>query len=164
MIQGVLTKMSGLWGAMGGVSELGGQWSERRLGVLPGHRGREGQRGSLMPPTSLAHLRLGPGGLPRAHRGWGGACYAFTPCPCIPMLRAEATSLASSSFLPPPWPPSAEMGVIRLEGDLGSDYLGWKLAPCVFFHPAQDWRGGEQLLHHQPGRANLFTNMFETRV
>lgn len=95
-----------------------------------------------------------PQGSSRLHGG--GACYAFTPCPRIPMLRAEATSLASSSFLPPPWPPSAEMGVIRLEGDLGSDYLGWKLAPCVFFHPAQDWGGGEQLLHHQPGRANCF--------
>ena len=81
---------------------------------------------------------------------------------------------------PPPWlpPPSsllpglpvqgpqlpAEMGVIRLEGDVGSDYLGWKLAPCVFFHPAQDWGGGEQLLHRHPGRANFFTDMFETRV
>lgn len=79
MIQGVLTKEFGLWGAMGGVSELGGQCSERRLSVLLGHRGREDQRGSLMPPTPLAYLMLGPGGLPRAHRGWVGGILRLHP-------------------------------------------------------------------------------------
>lgn len=127
-----------------------------------------GPEGEVMPPTPLAPPMRRPGGPP----GLGGRWPALLPdLPVSPCPRVQRPPL----WLPLPSPPPpcllvqscqlpAELGVIRSEGDLGSDYLGWKLAPCVFFHPAQGRGGGERLLCRHPGRANFFTNVFGTSV
>lgn len=125
-----------------------------------------GPEREVMPPTPLAPPMRRPGGPPGLLGAGWEACRPFSPTSPCP----EATSLASSSFPPPPCllmqsrQLPAELGVIRSEGDLGSDYLGWKLALCVFFHPAQGRGGRERLLCRHPGQANFFTNVFGTSV
>lgn len=123
--------------------------------MLLGCGGEGGPEREVMPPTPLAPpMRRGLGG-PRAPRCWGGVCAALSP----PSLCPEATSLASSLFLPPSSlppdaerPAPAELGVIRSEGDLGSGLSWVEIGPSVFFSiPPQGRGGGERLplLHTQ---------------
>ena len=136
---------------------------------------REGvPAGEVMPPTPLAPPMRRPGGPPGLLGAGWEVCRPFSPtspCPRVPMSGGH---LSGFLFLPPP--PGlllqscqlpAELGVIRSEGDLGSDYLGWKLAPCVFFNPAPGRGGGGcwgAASLSTPRPSQLFTNVFGTSV
>ena len=161
-------KVSGLRGAVEGLSR--GTIVKAEAGRAAGVWREGGPAGEMMPPTPLAPLMLRPGGPPGLLGAGWEACWPFSPaspCPCV----VAGGHLSGFLFLPPP--PCllvqsrqlpAELGVIRSECDLGSDYLGWKLAPCVFFHPAQGRGGGERLLCRHPGQPNFFANVFGTSM
>lgn len=87
-------------------------------------------------PTALAIYCCGLWDYLVLTQGWAGGMLC---CHLVPPQGVAGAHLPRFLCSLPPSAARqlpAAMGVIRLEGDLGSDYLGWKLAPCVFFHPA----------------------------